>query len=285
MDVLHDVTQVREFVGHRRRQGRRIGCVPTMGALHSGHVSLIDECRKHVDETVVTIFVNPTQFGQGEDFDKYPRPLDADLAKCRSAGASCVYLPDRTSLYPVDYDTWVQVDRLTRILEGECRPSHFRGVTTIVCKLFNIVQADVACFGAKDYQQQTVIRRMVRDLNIPTEIVVCPTIREPDGLAMSSRNVYLSKEERQVALSLSRALRLAEDRIAGGVMNLNAIEEEMQRELTAAGVRVQYAVIRHPDTLEPLTAMPSHVVALIAGFVGQTRLIDNLTIRVPESPA
>ncbi|MCA8996615.1 MAG: pantoate--beta-alanine ligase [Planctomycetaceae bacterium] len=280
MEVIHEVATVRQYIRVARQRGCRIGCVPTMGALHPGHLSLVEECRKHVDEVVVTIFVNPTQFGPNEDFQKYPRPLEKDLALCRENGVAYVFAPGKDSLYPAGFDTWVEVDQLTSMLEGEHRPGHFRGVTTIVCKLLNIVQPDVACFGAKDYQQQAVIRRMVLDLDIPTEILTCPTIREPDGLALSSRNVYLSLEEREIALSLSRALNHVQSAVASGQRDWSQLETEMATQLSSAGVDLQYAVIRHPETLQSVDESPSHVVALIAGYVGKTRLIDNMRIPV-----
>jgi pantoate--beta-alanine ligase len=193
----------------------------------------------------------------------------------------CVFLPEIPSLYPPGFDTWVSVDGLSGILEGEFRPGHFRGVTTIVAKLFQIVQPDVACFGAKDYQQQTLIRRMVTDLNIPVEIVVCPTIRDADGLAMSSRNAFLSPAERNKALTISQTLRHAERRLLDGEHNISVVEQEMATMLGAIpGIQPQYAVIRDPGTLAKLENAQSEMVALIAAFVGQTRLIDNLTIHL-----
>lgn len=280
MDVVTTICDLRSRVAAARGRGGRIGCVPTMGALHPGHLSLVEECRKHVDYTVATIFVNPTQFSPTEDLSKYPRPIEADLEACRLAGVDCVYLPEVPSLYPDGYDTWVTVDQLSRILEGEFRPTHFRGVTTIVCKLFNIVQPDIACFGAKDYQQQAMIRRMVKDLDMPVEIVICPTVREPDGLALSSRNVYLSPQERETALVISRTLNQARDRYLSGEQEVSQIEAEMWATLTSTpGVEPQYAVIRDPETLAELTSVQSQAVALIAAYVGKTRLIDNLTIQ------
>jgi len=282
VDVIQEINEVRRLVHAARQRGCGIGCVPTMGALHEGHLSLVEECRQRVNYTIVTIFVNPTQFAPHEDLNKYPRPLEADLAACQAAGVDCVYLPDVTSLYPPGYESWVTVEGISACLEGEFRPEHFRGVTTIVAKLFNIVQPDVACFGSKDYQQQAVIRQMVRDLNFPIEIVVCPTIREPDGLALSSRNIYLSPEERVTALTLSRSLRVAEAVLKSGEKSVKVAEEQMLAELTSTpGVGVQYAVIRDPVTLKPIESSQPEMVALIAALVGKTRLIDHLTIRLP----
>lgn len=280
MEVIADIPSLRAALRAARQQGCRIGCVPTMGALHAGHFSLLEECRKLVDYVVVTIFVNPTQFAPTEDLAKYPRPLSADLAGCRQHGASCVFTPEIPSLYPPDFETWVQCDELSKILEGEIRPAHFRGVTTIVTKLFNIVQPDVACFGAKDYQQQTMIRRMVRDLDQPVEIVVCETRREPDGLAMSSRNIYLSPSERKSALALSQALELAEQTLQNGG-SIMAAEAAMHQHLSSvACVEPQYAVVRDPNSLQEIAAPKPEMVALIAAKVGQTRLIDNRIIRL-----
>jgi pantoate--beta-alanine ligase len=281
LDVTADIAALRALVASARQRGCRVGCVPTMGALHAGHLSLVEECRRQADYVVVTIFVNPTQFGPEEDLERYPRPMEADLEACRQAGVHAVYMPEVTSLYPPGYDTWVSVDGLSAILEGEFRPTHFRGVTTIVLKLFHIVQPDVACFGAKDYQQQTMIRRMVEDLHLPVEIVVGPTIREPDGLALSSRNAYLSDTERRSALSLFQSLTMAEAALAEGETDMRAVERAMWELLRSApGVEPQYAVVRDPETLAELDAPRPEMVALVAAKVGQTRLIDNRTIRL-----
>jgi len=283
MEVVRTIAEMRAYVSAAREQGRIIGCVPTMGALHAGHMSLVEACRKRVDDTVLTIFVNPTQFSPTEDLSRYPRPLEADLEACRRAGVNCVYLPEVASLYPPGDDTWVVVDALSRKLEGEFRPTHFRGVTTIVTKLFNIIQPDVACFGAKDYQQQALICRMVKDLHIPVEIVLCPTFREPDGLALSSRNVYLSAQERQTALIIFQTLNMAEKRLQAGAA-VTDVESAMWAQLQSTpDVSPQYAVIRHPETLDPVSTPVPEVIALIAAFVGQTRLIDNLRIQYVSS--
>ncbi len=279
MLVTGEIQEIRKAIAQARQQGCQIGCVPTMGALHPGHLSLVEECRKRVNFVLVTIFVNPTQFGEGEDLDKYPRPLEADLEACRAAGVSCVYTPEISSLYPDGFDTWVEVGGMSTILEGACRPGHFRGVTTIVTKLFNIVQPELACFGAKDYQQLTLIRQMVKDLNMPIEIVIGETIREADGLAMSSRNRYLSDEHRKTALCLSQALDLAEESLNSSEKNIEQIEQQMLDHINSyEDVRPEYAVLRDPDTLEVLKDRQPEMVALIATYVGQTRLIDNRRI-------
>ncbi len=279
MQVVETVEQVRQAVAQARSRGQRIGCVPTMGALHAGHLSLVAEARQRSDFVVATIFVNPTQFAPHEDLQRYPRPLAADLQQCESSGVDLVFTPEIPTLYPYGFQTFVDVNRLSRVLEGVIRPGHFRGVTTIVLKLFNIVQPDVACFGAKDYQQQTLIRRMVRDLDLPVEIVVCPTIREADGLAMSSRNVFLSADERRVALSLSRCLHEAQARIADGETDLVELRRNMLQQLSdEPGVQPDYATIADADTLEELESPRPRMVALVAARVGLTRLIDNLTL-------
>lgn len=281
MFTTSDIIDLRQAVSNARRAGQRIGCVPTMGALHAGHISLVEHCRQHSDFVVVTIFVNPTQFGAGEDLAKYPRPVEADLAMCKAAGVDVVYMPEVPTLYPPGYCTYVEVDGISNVLEGAIRPIHFRGVATIVTKLFNIVQPDVACFGAKDYQQQTLIRRMVRDLNQPVEVVVCPTIREADGLALSSRNVYLSPEERRQALSLWQSLQLAERLLKEGTRDLAAVQSVMLNHMSASPlVQPDYAVIVDPDSLEELSTPQSRMIALVAAKVGSTRLIDNLTIEL-----
>lgn len=275
--VTNDIGELRRMVAAARGLGHRIGCVPTMGALHPGHMSLVGESRRRAGFHILTIFVNPTQFAPTEDLAKYPRPIEQDLQLCRQAGVNVVFMPEITSLYPPGYDTWVTVDGMSKVLEGEFRPTHFRGVTTIVLKLFNLVQPDVACFGAKDYQQQTILRKMVRDLDLPIEMAICPTIRETDGLAMSSRNVYLQGKDRQTALCLFQALELAR----------RDVEERRERDLTKVqaamrthlesqpGVKVDYAVIADADTLEVLWEPRPKMVALIAARVGATRLIDN----------
>ena len=280
--VTSHIPEVRQAVGTARLSGCTIGCVPTMGALHAGHISLIKEARKRTDFVVVTIFVNPSQFAPHEDLTKYPRPLERDLQMCREAGANLVYVPEVPSLYPPGYQTWVTVEEMTKPLEGAIRTTHFRGVTTIVLKLFNIVQPDVACFGAKDFQQQSIIRRMVLDLDLPVEIVVCPTIREADGLALSSRNVYLSKKERVVALSLSQSLKLAQEKLNAGERDLTTITQAMKSLIEAhPEIKIDYVTIADPDSLNELQTAQAAMVALIAARVGNTRLIDNQMLVLP----
>ena len=261
---------------HHARSGKRTGLVPTMGALHAGHLSLVQAARERADVVVATIFVNPIQFGPHEDFAKYPRTLDADLEALSAAGCRMAFVPSQAEMYPPSSSTMVDPPDVSRPLEGEFRPGHFRGVATIVLKLFHIVPADVACFGQKDYQQAQVIRQMVADLNVPIEIVVCPIIREPDGLAMSSRNRYLSPAERQQALALSQALDKAEQLVASGEVESGSIVAAMRNILQGAGIeRIDYVTLADPITLEPAAQIEGRAVALIACYVGQTRLIDN----------
>lgn len=281
MPAVATVEELRAHLQAARQSGRRIGCVPTMGALHAGHLSLVEAARRETDFVVVTIFVNPTQFGPQEDFTKYPRPLERDLELCRDAGVDLVFHPEVATVYPTGATTSVDVGGVTSVLEGAFRPGHFRGVATIVLKLFNMVQPDVAFFGQKDFQQQLVIKQMVRDLDVPVRVQTCPTKREADGLAMSSRNIYLSPTERQTALRLSQALQLA-DRLAHDTHSQPSdIEAAMRQHLESeAGVQIDYAVLVDPQTLTPLESRQSQMVALIAARVGTTRLIDNLIISI-----
>jgi pantoate--beta-alanine ligase len=259
-----------------RRLSRRVGLVPTMGALHEGHLSLVQVARERADVVIATIFVNPTQFGPSEDFSKYPRALEADLQALSAAGCDHVFVPSQEEMYPEGSSTFIEPPAVSQPLEGVCRPGHFRGVATVVLKLFEIIPADLACFGQKDYQQAQVIRRMVADLNVPIEIVVCPIIREPDGLAMSSRNRYLSPAERQQALAFSEALNEAERRFAAGETESETIVAAMRNILGKAGItRIDYATLADPETLAEVPRIDERAVALIACFVGTTRLIDN----------
>lgn len=276
------LAELRQHVAQARGKGLKVGLVPTMGALHAGHRSLVETCRSECGFVVATIFVNPTQFGPNEDFTRYPRTLEADLEMCRAAGADLVFHPETASVYPEGFCSYVDVEGITARLEGESRPGHFRGVATVVLKLFNMAQADVAYFGQKDYQQQLLIRTMCRDLDVPIEIRTCPTVREPDGLALSSRNRYLSPAERAKALSLSKALRMAERLLQSGEKNVSAVRAAMMAVLEeSSGVRVDYASVSDPHTLAELTAPQPEMVALVAARVGTTRLIDNLRISIP----
>lgn len=273
---IRDPAGMRAAVLAARAAGRRVGFVPTMGALHAGHASLVERAAAECDDVAVSIFVNPTQFGPGEDFDRYPRMLDADAALLESRGVRWIHVPEAADLYPQGSATRVVVDGPARRFEGEIRPGHFAGVATVVCRLFQSVPADVAYFGAKDWQQTVVIRRMVRDLGLPIEVTVCPTVREADGLAMSSRNAYLSVDERRRAVALHEGLSAAEELWQAGA-DVAAIERAMRTALEARGLMVDYAAVVAADSLEPWAAVaPEPVaIALVAGRLGATRLIDN----------
>ncbi|MFM7205763.1 MAG: pantoate--beta-alanine ligase [Planctomycetaceae bacterium] len=275
--LIADPDSMRRAVLAARGRGRRIGFAPTMGALHAGHVSLVDRAVADCDDVVVSIFVNPTQFGPGEDYGRYPRTLAADLAALEGHGATWIFTPDAGAMYPPGWATRIEVDGPARRFEGEVRPGHFTGVATVVCRLFLAVPADIAYFGAKDWQQTLVVKRMVRDLGLPIDVMVCPTVREPDGLAMSSRNAYLDREERHRATALHESLRLAEQAWRAGDA-VDGIERHMRLHLGSRGVAADYAVIVDPESLEPLARPDAEAIALVAGRVGGTRLIDNLLL-------
>ena len=280
MLVNESPDEVRQIVREQRQSGKRVGVVPTMGALHLGHISLVETARNECDFVVGTIFVNPTQFGPNEDFDRYPRTLEQDLQKCEAAGADLVFTPDVGSMYSDAAATIVQVAGLTDTLEGEIRPGHFDGVTTIVAKLFNITDPDRAYFGQKDYQQQLIIRRMTADLDWGIDIVTCPIVREEDGLAMSSRNRYLSDSERERSLVLFRSLQLATRLADEGELNTEQIQRQMQQVIkNTDGVELDYAVVVDTETLQPPTYRLKTAVALVAARLGKTRLIDNQILR------
>jgi pantoate--beta-alanine ligase len=276
MRVITSAASMQAGVLKTRRDGKRIGLVPTMGALHEGHLSLMRIARQRADCVVATIFVNPTQFGPSEDFSRYPRTLEADLQALSSEGCDLVFLPAAEEIYPPGFSTYVDPPTVAAPLDGVWRPGHFRGVATVVLKLFQLIPADFACFGQKDFQQLLVIRRMVEDLAVPIEIVACPTVREPDGLAMSSRNRYLSAAEREQALGLSRALARANQMVGSGERDAARVTTEMRNVLTAAGItRIDYVALADPETLAEKKSVDGPTVALIAAFVGKTRLIDN----------
>ena len=282
MKVLASSAQTYAFIDQLRMQGKRVGVVPTMGALHEGHLSLVRRAKQECDVAIATIFVNPAQFGPNEDFQKYPRTLEGDLDQLRSSGCDVVFTPTNDQMYPSGHTTFVDPPIVANDWEGKIRPGHFRGVATIVLKLFQIIPAHVGYFGRKDYQQVAVIRAMVRDLNLPITIEACETIREPDGLAMSSRNRYLSGEERHRALGLSRALRAGQALIEQGCTSGPVVEQAMQSELISAPVdSIDYAALVHPETLERVESIGGPVVGIIAARVGSTRLIDNATFAIP----
>jgi len=260
-----------------RAASQKIAFVPTMGFLHEGHLSLLREGRKRGDLLVLSIFVNPTQFGQGEDLDSYPRDFERDEKLARECGVDVIFYPDSAAIYPDDYATYVSVEgHLTTALEGAFRPTHFRGVTTVVAKLFIIVQPRVALFGRKDFQQLAVIRRMTADLNLPVEIVGMPIVRESDGLAMSSRNVYLSESERKQALALVDTLGRSAKRVSNGEQDVAKVLESAQKSLNAErDLKIDYVKICHAQTLEEVDAFDHESVMLLAVSVGKTRLIDN----------
>jgi len=278
MQTYSQPADIHAAIRNARRQGQTIGCVPTMGALHAGHASLIERARSECSCVVATIFVNPTQFGPSEDFSRYPRTLDADLDICRRAGADIVFTPAVSDMYSPNAETIVRVKDISTILEGAHRPGHFDGVTTVVSKLFLITEPDRAYFGQKDFQQQLIIRRMVRDLNFPVEIITCPIIREPDGLAMSSRNRYLTTEERRTATAISQSLWFAESMADQPHAQPVTVQLALTERLNAVpGIELQYAVVACPDTLIqiPAGSRVANAVALVAARVGTTRLLDN----------
>ena len=282
MEVFADIRPLRDFLSRQKNRGKRVILVPTMGALHGGHRSCINAGRTdEQDLLMVSIFVNPTQFGAGEDLEKYPRALDADVESCKAWGCDVVFAPTAETMSPSKHRTWVEVEDLTRPLCGRSRPGHFRGVTTVVSKLFNLVQPDAAVFGQKDAQQALVIREMVRQLNVPVELIVAPTAREPDGLAMSSRNRYLDQTDRRRAASIYRALTGARDRIAGGERDPSAVTGAVRAELTAAGFdEVEYVEILGTEDLSSLVRIEGRVIIAVAAFLGSTRLIDNCVLEV-----
>jgi pantoate--beta-alanine ligase len=256
-----------------------IGLVPTMGYLHEGHMSLVRKAREECESVAVSIFVNPTQFGPSEDLENYPRDLERDLEWLEAEGVDLVWVPEEEDMYPPNFQTWVTVEDLTQRLEGKNRPGHFRGVTTVVAKLFNAVQPKKAYFGQKDAQQAVVVQRMVQDLNFPVEIVVCPTVREPDGLAMSSRNSYLNRQEREAATVLYRALMAAKRAFKVGELDASALRKEMLTLLdTEPLAETQYVSVADLETLDELEGSISRALLSMAVFVGETRLIDNVVL-------
>jgi len=279
MEVAKTIDEVRSLAKAARSEGGKIGLVPTMGALHIGHVSLIEAAVKECDFVVVSIFVNPTQFGPGEDFEKYPRPLEADLEICRKARVEVVFAPEPQHIYPAKNVTWVTVEKLTDPLCGRSRPGHFRGVTTVCAKLFNIVAPDAAYFGQKDAQQAIVIKRMVTDLNMPLEIVVCPTVREPNGLAISSRNQYLSARQKKDAANIYKSLQTCRELIDSGTTETRQIIAEMQKILQQIpSGQIEYISIVDAETLESIDKIAGKVLAAVAVKLGPARLIDNILV-------
>jgi pantoate--beta-alanine ligase len=282
MQVVTTVTELRQNIQSWRQAGKTSAFVPTMGNLHDGHLRLVEAAKTHADRVVVSIFVNPTQFGDGEDFSSYPRTETEDLAKLRDVQADLVFLPEMAEIYLPGAATAVTVKGLSDMHCGAARPGHFSGVATVVCKLFNIVQPDAALFGEKDFQQLAVIRRMVADLNIPVEIIGVPTVREADGLAMSSRNGYLTAEQRGIAPALYRSLCKARDVLLGGVTDLRSLEQRQLRMLQFVGMQPEYFSICRSDNLQAATADDSELVILAAVRLGRARLIDNIRLLKAE---
>jgi pantoate--beta-alanine ligase len=279
LDVLTKIDALKRVVRQLKNNGQTIGLVPTMGALHEGHLSLVRESVRSSDQTIVTIFVNPTQFAPTEDLDLYPQTLEADVARLQAEGVDFVFAPARGEIYPTSFSSSIVPPAIANRLEGEFRPSHFAGVATVVLKLLNLTEADVAFFGQKDFQQVMVIKQMVADLNVPTEIKICPIVRDDDGLALSSRNAYLTEEQRVVALSLSQTLNHVEEQIRSGQRDGFEVITEMRQMLIDAGVEsIDYAVVANPNTLATVDPIELPIVALIAAHVGNTRLIDNRVI-------
>lgn len=281
MRVVKSIKEVRDTVKEWKAQGLSVGFVPTMGYLHEGHESLIKKAVKDNDRVVVSIFVNPMQFGPTEDLDKYPRDLERDSKLCENAGANLIFHPEKEEMYFEDFSSYVDINELSDELCGKSRPIHFRGVCTVVTKLFNIVNPDRAYFGEKDAQQLAIIRRFVRDLNIDIEIIGCPIIREEDGLAKSSRNTYLSKEERQAALILSQSLNLAKDAINSGERNssvvIDIISNNIKKEPLA---KIDYIEVVDSLSMKPVKTIEKSVLVAIAVYIGKTRLIDNFTFNI-----
>ena len=279
MRIVTRISEMQSLADSIRNEGRSIGFVPTMGFLHEGHLSLMRRARQECEVVAVSIFVNPTQFGPAEDFDRYPHDEDGDRRKCESAGIDILFIPAATEMYPSKPTVFVTVERISDILEGAIRPGHFRGVVTVVSKLFNIVKPHKAFLGQKDYQQCAVIKRMVTGLNMDVEVVVLPTVRERDGLAMSSRNSYLNPEERRAAAVIPRALSSAEQLVKAGVNEPEKVKNKVLAVLREErGIVIDYVELVDQESLEPLASMQENAVILVAVRFGQTRLIDNYVL-------
>jgi pantoate--beta-alanine ligase len=277
VETIRTIAWMKQAARQARAEGRVIGFVPTMGALHAGHTELVHRAKQDCSPVIASIFVNPKQFGPKEDFTKYPRTIEADSEKFSAAGVDALFLPEAPEIYPPGFGTYVTIEGLSDRLEGRSRPGHFRGVATVVLKLLEIVQPHFAYFGRKDAQQVRIISQMVRDLNLDTEIVVCPIVREPDGLALSSRNAYLSAEERRAATVLHRALTAAKAEVAAGTRDSLRLQAVLRKVLEAEPLAaVDYAEIVEADGFEPVTRIARPCYVVLAVFIGKTRLIDNL---------
>lgn len=280
MKVIQDISEMHNLAMRLRQEGRTIGFVPTMGALHQGHLSLMDHAKKETDVVIVSIFINPAQFGPAEDLNQYPRDMEGDAEKTRSAGADILFTPAPSEIYPEGFRTYVSVEGLSQMLCGNTRPGHFRGVATVVLKLFNIVKPHKAFFGQKDYQQTVIIRRMAKDLSVDTDIVVLPTVREPDGLAMSSRNQYLNNSERQAAAVIYRSLCQADRLFQSGVSGTDKLRKTIFCVIKEEpSVQTEYVSVINPETLEEEAFAENGTVIVIAARIGNTRLIDNIILQ------
>jgi pantoate--beta-alanine ligase len=284
VETIRTIAWMKEYARQAHAESRIVGLVPTMGALHAGHLSLIERARRDCSPVIASIFVNPKQFGPNEDFTKYPRTFESDSEKLQRAGVDFLFAPEPAEIYPNGFSTYVNVDGLSEKLEGRSRPGHFRGVATVVMKLLQIVQPNFAYFGRKDAQQSRLIMQMARDLNLDTKIVVCPPVREPDGLALSSRNVYLNADERKAATVLYRALEAAKSELTAGVRDALQLHTSLRRKLDSERLaRVDYAEAVDAQSFEPIVRVNKPCFVLLAVFIGKTRLIDNLYIE-PRSP-
>lgn len=281
MNIVNTIQEVRECVKAWRTEGLSVGFVPTMGYLHEGHQSLIQQASAENDRVVVSIFINPIQFGKNEDFDRYPKDMERDSILCAAAGTDLIFHPDQVEMYTPGFCSFVDMNGLTETLCGKSRPNHFRGVCTIVMKLFNIVKPDRAYFGQKDAQQVAVIKRMVRDLNIDIEIISCRTVREPDGLAKSSRNIFLNKEERKASTVLQEALKTAEQKLESGIRKPAEIQKIIYDKInTEKRLEIDYAEVVDLNTLQPISHIEAPVLVAAAIYVGKTRLIDNIIYEI-----
>jgi pantoate--beta-alanine ligase len=280
LKTLRTIAEMRAASRQARQSGKRLGFVPTMGALHEGHLSLVRAAHQATDVVVASIFVNPTQFGPNEDLAKYPRSFERDCELLEKEGVEWLFAPSVQEMYPSGAVTWVLVEELSNKLDGRSRPGHFRGVTTVVSKLFHIVQPNIAFFGQKDAAQAAIIRRMVLDLNLPVEVAVCPIVREPDGLAMSSRNAYLDSQQRQKALVLHRSLMRVQELLERGEISAHILASEGRNEFNAdPSVRLDYFEIVNPDTLDPIEDISNGALIAVAAYIGSTRLIDNTLVK------
>ena len=278
MKIIKTIKEMQAYSREMHASGNRVALVPTMGDLHEGHLSLVDAAHRHADIVVVSIFINPTQFAPGEDLAAYPKNLERDCKLCKLRRVDTVFAPEVNEMYPEKITTWVIEESLTGVLCGKSRPTHFTGVTTVVTKLFNAVLPDAAIFGEKDFQQAAVIRKMTKDLNFHIEIIIAPMVRETDGLAMSSRNRYLTEKEHKGALSINRSLKAAEEAIASGERNPTTITEQIVTRISQNGGKVDYVEIINTETLQPITAIETDTLIAVATYFGKTRLIDNLVL-------